>query len=419
MDQESKPVNPEVVETFLKTYPWVEQVAESLTVLLLAWVAYFLFKGFVVHTLQSVILRLHESWAQALIKNRPIEKLAYLAPILILYHYAHVVPQVLSSPIQNLGLVCMLWILLAILDDLLDTINDIYQEYEVSTYRPIKGYLQILKIVLYGLGILVTIAILLNRSPWYFLSGIGALTAVLLLVFRDTLLSFVAGIQITYNDMIRIGDWIEMPQFNADGDVIDIALHTVQVQNWDKTITAIPTHKFISEAFKNWKGMTEFGGRRISRSIYIDVNSVKACDKELFSRLEKIDLIQAYIQNREAEIQQKNDKSKSSLVSLLNGRYQTNIGIFRAYLREYLRHHPHLNQDMTLLVRQKAPQERGIPIQIYAFTRTTEWLAYEDVQSDIFDHIFASVSEFDLRIFQNPVGSDFRALKDATNSSIS
>jgi len=419
MDQELESVNLQALEVFLNRYPWVEQIAEVLTVLILAWIAYILFKGFVIRTLHTILEKLHESWARALIKNRPLEKLAYLAPILILYHYAHVVPQILSTPIQNLGLVCMLWIILAILDDLLDTVNEIYQEFEVSTYRPIKGYLQIIKIVLYGLGVLVTIAVLLDRSPWYFLSGIGALTAVLLLVFRDTLLSFVAGIQITYNDMIRIGDWIEMPQFNADGDVIDIALHTVQVQNWDKTITAIPTHKFMNEAFKNWKGMTESGGRRISRSIHIDLNSVKPCDEKLLKRLKKIELIRSYIEEREAEIGKDNSKHGLNPSTLLNGRFQTNIGVFRAYLLEYLRHHPQLNHEMTLLVRQKAPQERGIPIQIYVFTQTTDWIAYEDIQADIFDHIFASLSEFDLRLFQNPVGSDFKSLKDETNSSIS
>ena len=266
------------------------------------------------------------------------------------------------------------------------------------------------KLIINLFGIIIIISILSNKSPLYLLSGIGALTAVLMLVFKDTILSFVSSIQITSNDLFKVGDWVEAPQFGADGDVKDIALHTVKIQNWDKTISIIPTHKLIDSSFKNWRGMSESGGRRIKRSINIDVNSIKFCTESMLERYEKFDLIKEYIKNKLSEIEGHNISKDVTHEALVNGRALTNIGTFRAYIFAYLKNHPKIHQDMTFLIRQLAPTENGVPIQIYVFINDTNWVNYESVQSDIFDHFLAIAPEFDLRVFQNPTGNDFKRL---------
>jgi miniconductance mechanosensitive channel len=242
------------------------------------------------------------------------------------------------------------------------------------------------------------------------LSGIGAMTAVILLIFKDTILSFVAGIQITGYDLIHVGDWIEMPEYGADGDVIDIALHTVKVQNWDKTITVIPTHKLTENSFKNWRGMQQAGGRRIKRALYIDQNSVSACNDEMIERFSKINLIADYVQKKKEELEKHNRENKIDSSVKVNRRQMTNIGTFRAYAQAYLEKHSKINHSLTTMVRQLPPGPNGLPMEVYAFTNTTEWLAYESIQGDIFDHLLSVVPEFDLHIFQNPAGMDFRKL---------
>ena len=283
----------------------------------------------------------------------------------------------------------------------LDALVRLYQTFDVSNRRPIKGYIQLIKLFAYILGTISVIAILLGKSPWGLLSGIGAMTAVLMLVFRDTILSLVAGIQISANDLLRKGDWIEMPSMNADGDVIDVALNTIQIQNFDKTITAIPTNKFLETPFKNWRGMSQSGGRRIKRALKIDQSSIRFADGALIERLKKVQSLTKYIKERQAEIDTANTESNASSESQLNGRHLTNLGLFRKYAVEYLRHHPKIRMDMTLLVRQLAPEAAaGLPLEIYCFTNDTDWGVYEDIQSDIFDHLLSAMPEFGLRAYQ-------------------
>jgi len=293
----------------------------------------------------------------------------------------------------------MIIIMMLVLDSLLNTVEDIYQTFRASKEIPIKGFIQVLKLALYFVAAIFVISILLNKTPVYLLSGIGALAAVMLLVFKDSILGFVAGIQLAANRMVSVGDWIEMPKYGADGDVLEVALTTVKVQNWDKTITTIPTYALISESFKNWRGMSESGGRRIKR-----------CNGEMLERFGKIQYISEYIETKKHELEEFNQATKVDNASLVNGRRMTNIGTFRAYVKAYLQNHPMINKDMTFLIRQLPPTEYGLPIEIYVFSKDKVWANYEAIQADIFDHILAVVPEFDLHVYQNPTGADFRVL---------
>ncbi len=295
----------------------------------------------------------------------------------------------------------------------LDMANAIYARSPRAHRRSIKGYLQVLKIVIYAIATILVIAALIDRSPLLLLSGLGALAAVLMLVFKDTILSLVASVQLNSNDMLRVGDWIEMPQVNADGDVIDIALHTVKVQNWDKTITTIPTWRLISESYRNWRGMQESGGRRIKRALLIDQTSARFLTEDERDRMRRFLLIDDYLADKSAEMADWNAKLVAAGRDPVNMRRSTNIGAFRAYVQNYLENHSGIRQDMTLLVRQLQPTETGLPLEIYAFTATTAWAEYEAIQGDIFDHLLAILPEFGLRLFQSPSGADFSQLKPA------
>tara|TARA_B100000900_G_scaffold63895_1_gene49344 strand:+ start:723 stop:1943 length:1221 start_codon:yes stop_codon:yes gene_type:complete len=288
---------------------------------------------------------------------------------------------------------------------LVEILNSIYSSSKFSGQVNIRSYVQVLKLFVYLLAVILVVSIFLNQSPIYLLSSIGALTAVIMLIFKDTILSFVSSIQITSNDLFRLGDWVEAPQFGADGDVIDIALHTIKIQNWDKTISIIPTHKLVDSSFKNWRGMTNSGGRRIKRSLNIDLNSVKFCDSNMVKKFSKISLLKDYLEAKINEITQYNNQQKIS-DSLINGRSLTNLGIFRIYIQKYLNENTNINKDLTFLVRQLAPNKYGIPIEIYVFSSDTNWIKYEQIQADIFDHLIASIKEFDLNLFQNPTGQD-------------
>jgi len=270
---------------------------------------------------------------------------------------------------------------------------------------PLKSYIQIVKIFVFIFAVLLAISVLSGRSPWVLLGSLGAISAVLLLIFRDTILSFMANLQISSNNLIQLNDWVEAPAFGADGDVIEIALHTIKVQNWDKTITVIPTHKLIDESFKNWRGMQDSGGRRIKRAINIDMSSIKFCDESMIKKYMQIDLLSDYLKGKINDIG-KSKKGKSINVAL-NSRQLTNVGTFREYIKAYLRNHAKVNHDMTFLIRQLRPTENGLPLEIYVFSNDNEWVNYENIQADIFDHLLASVSYFDLRVFQHPSGYDF------------
>nr|WP_275441646.1 mechanosensitive ion channel domain-containing protein [Psychrobium sp. MM17-31] len=296
----------------------------------------------------------------------------------------------------------------AFLFSILDVVLDIARDRGLNKKLPVKSINQLVKLIIFLIVAVISISTIFGKSPLYFLSGLGAMTAVVLLVFKDTILGFVAGVQLAANQMVSRGDWIEMPKYGADGEVLEVALTTVQVQNWDKTITMIPTYALISDSFKNWRGMEQAGGRRIKRSIRIDVNSIGFMDQALIERLKKIDSIADYLTQKQAEIDEQNQQLTSDLTLGANGRKLTNVGTFRAYLEYYLKNHPMVSKDMTMLVRQLAADENGLPIEIYLFCTDIRWANYEAIQADLFDHIYAVLPEFDLRAFQSPSGYDWR-----------
>jgi len=290
----------------------------------------------------------------------------------------------------------------------LNLVNELYSRREDAQRRPVKGYVQVVQIVVYLLAAILMVAALIDRSPLILLSGLGAMAAVLILIFQDTLLSLVASVQISSNDIVRVGDWVEMPQLNADGDVIDIALHTVKIQNFDKTITTVPTKRFISDPFKNWRGMREAGGRRIKRSLLLDQHSLHFLSAAEVESLRRFRLLGEYLERKEEEIRKWNRELEGQGRDPVNSRRITNIGTFRAYVERYLRAHKGVHQGMVLLVRQLAPTSDGLPLEVYCFTNTVVWADYEGIQSDIFDHLLAILPEFGLRVFQHPSGADMR-----------
>lgn len=305
------------------------------------------------------------------------------------------------------------WIILfALLSlfSLLDILQSISDRRETRGHFPLRGLLQTVKLIASILTAILAVSLLMDKSPLILLSGLGALSAVMLLIFKDAILGLVAGIQLSANNMLAVGDWLEMPKYGADGDVVDIALTTVKVKNWDKTITTIPTYALISDSFKNWRGMSESGGRRIKRSIHVEMSSVCFLSKEQLLELKKAQLLSDYITSTILSIEKENTDKKADMTAMQNGRRMTNVGTFRKYLVSYLKNHPKIHQEMTLMVRQLEPTSNGLPIEIYAFTNTTSWSAYEDIQSDIFDHIIAVLPAFSLRIHESPTGNDIRML---------
>ena len=384
-------------------------------VLIIVWslFAYFFAKHFILKGLTAIINRTATQWDDIILRKRVFNRLAYLAPAMVIY-ISIAIPFVgydwFIALFTGLVLIYMIVICILSLDAFLNASLDIYTTYEVSNRIPIKGFIQVFKIIVYFTSGIFIISILVNKTPLYLFSSLGALTAVLMFIFKDAILGFVAGIQLSANQMVANGDWIEMPKYGANGDIIEIALTTVKVQNWDKTITTIPTYALITDSFKNWRGMSESGGRRIKRSVNIDLNTIQFCTDEMLDRFGKIQYISSYIEKKKKEVQEYNTKEQVDHSSLVNGKRLTNIGTFRAYVQAYLTNHPLVNTEMTLLVRQLAPTEHGLPIEIYVFSKDQDWVNYESIQSNIFDHILAVVPEFDLRVFQDPSGRDFGKL---------
>lgn len=355
-------------------------------------------------------------WSVYLIEHNVFKRLAYTLQGFLVYIQARLWFNDGELIKDILIIASQIWILIALtltFFALLDTGLSVCQRNGLSKKLPIRGIIQTIKIIISILITILTISLLIDRSPLLLLSGLGAMTAVLMLVFKDPLLGLVAGIQLSANKMLNVGDWLEMPKYGADGDVIDITLTTVKVQNWDKTITTIPTYALISDSFKNWQGMTESGSRRIKRSIYIDTTSVHFLSADDCAKLKQSQLIAPYIDDKIAEITQYNHRNHISNNDEINARRLTNLGTFRAYLEAYLRNNPQINANLTLMVRQLSPTENGLPMEIYAFTATTQWVAYENIQADIFDHIFAIIPEFGLRIHQTPTGYDMGRLSSA------
>ncbi len=392
-----------------KTYPLLRDTVYFIALLLIAGLAYWLTHRVLLMLIRKMAAQTKTKLDDIIVNSNVLARLAFMVPLLVVMNGAAFVPG-WEKWILKIAQLLMLWITLRVITALLGVANRFYETLPRSKERPIKGYVQVAVIVIYIMGGVFIIGLLTGQSPWVLISGIGAMTAVILLIFKDTILSFVAGIQITGYDLLHVGDWIEMKEYGADGDVVDIALHTVKVQNWDKTITVIPTHKLTENAFKNWRGMQLAGGRRIKRALYLDQTTVRFCDQAMLARFEQIELIKDYVQRKQKELDDYNKAQGVDEKVKVNGRRMTNLGTFRAYAQAYLEQHPQLNHHLTTMARQLPPGPNGLPLEIYAFTATTEWLEYEAIQADIFDHLLSVVGEFDLRIFQNPSGGDFRSL---------
>ncbi len=399
----------EDIKNWLSQYPFLEENIAFIGVLLLAYLAYLVTKLILLKVIKSFVKRTKIEWDDILLNEKVLRRISLISPFLVIINFAYLVPS-LQSFIQRFSTALIIFFVLLAISAVLSGVVEVYERIEKYKDRPTKGYIQVAKIIIFIFGGILIITSLTGQSPWAILGGLGALTAVIILVFKDTILSFVASVQISSYDLVKKGDWIEVPKYGADGDVIDIALHTVKVQNWDKTITVIPTYKLIEDSFKNWRGMQQSGGRRIMRSIYIDQSTIKFCDDEMLNRFKKFHLIKDYIEKKQEEIKKYNEEKKFDTTQLINGRRLTNVGTFRAYLKEYLQQREDIHKGLTFLVRQLQPGPEGLPIQVYVFATTTAWVKYEDIQSDIFDHIFSVVPLFDLQIFQNPSGNDFRTL---------
>ena len=381
----------------------------TLIVILTCFLVHFIIKKVIFKYMTRIVKRTKYEWDDLLLNSKLFDRVANFVPGIIIYNFAPAFPDI-TVLIERCASVYILIVLALMINELLDVVNNIYRTYPISRVRPITGFLQVVKIVTFSILGIILIANFMNESPLILLSGIGAFAAVFSFVFKDTILGFIAGIQLTTNDMLRIGDWIEMEKYGADGDVIDIALNTIKVQNFDKTIVTIPAYAFVSDSFKNWRGMKEYGGRRIKRSLYIDVNSIGFCTPEMIEKFKKIHYLEDYITQKENEIREYNKVNEVNTELLVNGRHMTNIGTFRAYIINYIKNHPGLQGDATQIVRQLPPGEYGLPLEIYAFTNTTDWATYENIQSDIFDHIISVAGEFGLRLFQNPSGYDVRKI---------
>lgn len=374
---------------------------------------YFITRKVLLSIIHQLTKKSKTKWDDILAEQKFFRKLAYLVPAYIVYIFTPVVlgkyPQSVSAIETGLTIYMIVVVLMAI-NAFLNAITNIYQDFSIAKSKPIKGYIQVAKIIVGLIGAIIILANLFGKNPLGLIGGLGAFSAVLLLVFKDPILGFVGGIQLSANNMVAPGDWISMPKYNADGTVTDIALTTVKVQNWDKTISTIPTYALISDSFQNWRGMEESGGRRIKRSINIDMKSVKFCSKNMLDKFSKISDVNNYVVNTQKELETYNIEKDIDNSILVNGRRQTNLGVFRAYLRGYLQNHPYINENMTFLIRQLQPTEKGLPMEIYVFSKLQEWSKYEDLQSDIFDHVLAVIPEFDLKVFQNPTGDDFSKL---------
>jgi miniconductance mechanosensitive channel len=395
-------------------HPLMPPVVGVLALLVGAVIINLIAERLLVGTVRTFAKRTNFTWDDALVTHNVFGRLVQVAPALVVFVGVPFVPGLPEGVVQlmrNVALGYMVLMLTLALTALLSAANSIYAESPLAKNRPLKGFVQLMQIVVWIFGGVMIIAAVLDRSPLLLLSGFGAMTAILLLVFKDTILSLVASVQLTAQDMVRVGDWIEMPQFGADGDVVDVQLHTVKVQNWDKTITTIPTHRLITDSFKNWRGMSQTGARRIKRSIFIDVSSIRFQTQDEVDHFTRFALLKDYIENKEQELADYNEGLATEVDAQVNRRRLTNVGTFRAYSYNYLKNHPKIHKAMTLIVRHLGPGPEGLPLEIYCFTNTTEWAVYEDIQSDIFDHLLAIVPEFGLRLYQKPAGSDLANLK--------
>lgn len=396
---------------FLSDYSEYAALLVAVLIIIFAAIASNWLARFVI---ERIINRLLKSSASErddiLVKHNVFGRLSQFAPAIVIYTLAPAVlgdMEMLAAIISRLSVAYMVVIAVLFFDGLINALVEIYGTFRIAKELPVTSFAQAAKLLLYFVGFVSLVSIVLDRSPATLLAGLSALAAVLTFVFKDLILGFVSGLQLSANRMVSVGDWIEMPSFNVDGDIMEIGLTTVKIRNFDKTITTVPTQTLINESFKNWRGMTETGGRRIKRSVVIDINTIRFCDAKMLERYAKIQFIADYLNNKREEITAYNADAGVDEAALVNGRRLTNVGTFRAYIEAYLRNHPQISKSLTLLVRQLQPTDHGLPIEIYVFSLDTDWINYEKIQADIFDHILAAAREFDLRIFQHPSGADF------------
>lgn len=388
-------------------------VIAAVVVLVISFIAFTISQRIARNIIPRIIERTPTLRDNILVEEKLFNRLTLLVPALVIQFFAPIVldhfPRVETFTERVINIYFIV-VAVMVISALINVLNGIYQTLKVSRDIPLTGFFQVLKIALYFVGIILTVSVIFNRAPIYLFSGLGAMTAVLMLIFKDPILGFVAGIQLISNRMLKQGDWIEMPKYGADGDVTEITLTTVKVRNWDKTITTIPTYALISDSFKNWRGMQESAGRRIKRAINIDMATIRFCSPSMLERFSRIRYIADYMQRKNQELARHNAALGDIGQATANMRRLTNIGTFRAYVNAYLRNHPMINTDMTFIVRQLAPTEHGLPLEIYVFCKDKAWASYEAIQSDIFDHLLAVLPEFDLRVYQYPTGSDLSRL---------
>jgi miniconductance mechanosensitive channel len=387
-----------------------------LGLILASLLIFLLVRLLALRVIHAFIRKSSNAWDDIIVDTGLLKTLSWLVPLVVfnagvLYLFPK---QGWTAAVRHFTFAAIILVGTTAASRFLDTVEKMYSNFAVSKRRPIRGYVQAVKIIMFVFAAIFVTAHILGKSPWGMMSVLGGLTAVIMLVFKDTILGFVAGIQLSAYDMVRIGDWIEVPEYHADGDVLDVNVNTIKVQNWDKTITTIPTYALVSGSFKNWRGMSESEGRRIKRSVFIDMQTIRFCDDKMLEQFRNMDILRDYINKREEEIESANRKADINLNAVINGRHQTNIGVFRAYLVSYLRHHRQIHDGMTFLVRQLQPTPKGLPIEIYVFSTDKTWVNYENIQSDIFDHILASIPEFGLRVFQDPSGTDICSLSTLT-----
>ena len=366
------------IKTWLENYPFISNVLVFIGVVLLAFIVYWITKKVLIKAVSSVVKKTKTQIDDIILNEKLLGRISYLAPLIVIYQFLYLVPD-FSNIVRNILNSFVIILIIVVFANIVDAFNELYEKSKRYERKPIKGYLQVVKIIIYILGGITIIGLLTGQKPWTILTGVGALTAIILLIFKDTILSLVASVHISAYDLIRIGDWIEAPQFGADGDVTDVALHTIKVQNFDKTIVVIPTYKLIDGGFRNWRGMQQAGGRRIKRSVFIDLSSVRFCTDKMLEKYKNFELIKDYIVNKEIEIEEYNRKHNVNTSSVINGRRLTNIGTFREYLKAYLKNREDINEGFTFLVRQLTPGPNGIPIEIYVFANTIAWARYEEI----------------------------------------
>ena len=405
----------EILQSWGFNESWTDDLTSTIILVIILAIAFLgdaICKHVILTTVTRLVKKTKATWDDVVFDRKVMIYLSHLVAPIILYI-------LLPLAISNAGLltfilrICMIYIIavfLKFISALLSALYHVYSEREQFRDRPLKGLLQTVQVILFFIGGIIIVSILIDKSPMVLLTGLGASAAVLMLVFKDSIMGFVSGIQLSANNMLKVGDWITMPKYGADGTVIEVTLNTVKVRNFDNTITTIPPYLLISDSFQNWQGMQESGGRRVKRSINIDMTSVRFCTPEMLEKYRKIQLLTNYVEETERVVEEYNKEHDIDNSVLVNGRRQTNLGVFRAYLTNYLKSLPTVNQDLTCMVRQLQPTETGIPLELYFFSANKVWVAYEGIQADVFDHVLAIIPEFDLRVFQNPSGADLHRI---------